>query len=97
MGRFENPNLIVTTIATPQANFRSLFGLVAENIHNKSCERFESNTILNVGWNDLPEFVFLFVWLADMSSRSLMSFWNFDCQAVQDTENSPFSVSNVLE
>lgn len=99
---FNDPNLVVTSVVVPLDNVLFVVAVSALDVKSLTAEGFDVESVISaheVGWDQLPEFIHLLVWLTANNSGTvvLTCAWNLDCLMSLGTENTIFVSSQALE
>jgi hypothetical protein len=99
---FDDPNLVVTSVVIPLDNVLLIVTVSTLDVKSLTAEGLNVESVVfahEVGWNELPEFIDLFVGLTanDSGTIVLTCTWNLDCLMGLGTENTILVSSKALE
>lgn len=99
---FDDPDLIVTSVVVPLDNVLLVVTVSAFDVKSLTAEGLNVESVISaheVGWDQLPEFIDLLVWLTANNSCTIVltCAWNLDCLMSLGTENTVLVSSKALE
>jgi hypothetical protein len=99
---FDDPDLVVTSVVIPLDNVLLIVAVSTLDVKSLTAEGLNVESVVfahEVGWNELPEFIDLFVGLTanDSGTIVLTCTWNLDCLMGLGTENTILVSSKALE